>query len=160
MSRLLRFIIAVGLPLAAGFVGSVFTSPAIPDWYAGLEKPVFSPPNWLFAPVWTLLYILMGISFYRILSLQQLNDARAPAAKAAVTVFLVHLAVNLLWSVLFFGLRNPLLGLIDILILLILIAVVIQRFYRLDRTAAYLLLPYLAWVTFATLLNFSIWRLN
>lgn len=149
MNRITKFIIALALPLAAGLIGSLFTTSAIPTWYATLTKPSFSPPNWLFAPVWTALYILMGIALYRIWS-----------RSGSITLFMAHLTVNALWSILFFGLHSPLLGLMDILILLTMIIVLVVQFYRVDRTAAYLLLPYAAWVSFATLLNFTIWQLN
>jgi tryptophan-rich sensory protein len=153
MNRPTKLIIALALPLAAGFIGSLVTAPAIPSWYAGLIKPSFSPPNWLFAPVWTTLYILMGIALYRIVVK---TSWRHPAVK----LFLIHLILNAFWSIAFFGLKSPLLGFLVILALLAMIAAIIWKLYRLDRSAAYLLMPYLAWVTFATLLNFSIWWLN
>lgn len=149
MNRVYKLLIALALPLVAGLIGSLFTAPAIPTWYAGLVKPSFSPPNWLFAPAWTSLYLLMGIAFYRIWS-----------RNGPTTLFIVHLVFNALWSILFFGLHSPLLGLIDILVLLVMILVLIRQFHKVDRTAAFLLVPYAAWVTFATLLNFSIWWLN
>lgn len=159
MNRVYKLLIALALPLAAGLLGALFTTPAIPTWYAGLVKPSFSPPNWLFAPVWTSLYLLMGMAFYRIWSL-----VVAPHDKhlkqQALLLFVIHLVFNALWSILFFGLHSPILGLLDILILLSLIVILTIKFYHLDRTAGYLLIPYLAWVTFATLLNFSIWQLN
>lgn len=159
MNRPTKLIIALALPIAAGLIGSLFTTSAIPTWYATLTKPSFSPPNWIFAPVWTSLYLLMGIAFYRIWSGQILpRDKRMQ--QQSLLLFTIHLVFNALWSILFFGLHNPLLGLFDILILLGLIVIMMIKFYRLDRVAAYLLLPYLAWVTFATLLNFSIWQLN
>lgn len=156
MNRLIKFSIALALPLAAGLIGALFTTPAIPTWYATLIKPSFSPPNWLFGPVWMLLYVLMGIALYRIWILRE----QSPQRRQAMVIFSIHLVVNALWSIIFFGLRSPLLGLIDIAILLCLIIVVTIKFYRLDRVAAYLLFPYLVWVAFATLLNFSIWQLN
>ncbi|MBI1833495.1 MAG: tryptophan-rich sensory protein [Candidatus Andersenbacteria bacterium] len=149
MNRLLKCGIALALPLAAGLIGSLFTAPEIPTWYVTLMKPSFSPPNWLFAPVWTGLYILMGIAFYRIWS-----------RNGSTALFSIHLIVNVLWSFLFFGLHSPLLGLLDIVILLTMIVTLILQFYKTDRTAAFLLVPYAAWVMFATVLNFAIWRLN
>jgi tryptophan-rich sensory protein len=149
MNRPTKLIISLALPLAAGLIGSLFTAPAIPTWYAELSKPFFGPPNWIFAPVWTTLYILMGIALYRVW-----------AYRGLVTLFVIHLVFNALWSILFFGLQSPLLGLFDILLLLGLIILMTIKFYRVDRLAAYLLVPYLAWVSFATLLNFSIWWLN
>lgn len=164
MPRLTKLLISLALPIAAGLVGSLFTMSAIPTWYATLTKPSFSPPNWIFAPVWTGLYLLMGLALYRIVSRNPapgriLRDWSLERRQAA-TLFGIHLVFNALWSILFFGLHNPLLGLLDILILLSLIVIITIKFYRLDRVAAYLLLPYLVWVAFATLLNFSIWQLN
>jgi translocator protein len=147
---------SLALPLAAGLIGSVATTPAIGTWYAVLNKPVFNPPNWIFGPVWTALYLLMGISLYRIWALV---PAR-PEARPAVTLFVIHLAVNALWSIAFFGFKSPGLALLIIITLLGMITVIIKKFYRLDRAAAYLLFPYLAWVGFATLLNFAVWQLN
>lgn len=149
MSRYIKLMISLGLPLSAGFIGSLFTASAIPTWYVTVVKPSFSPPNWLFAPVWTTLFILMGIALYRIWT-----------RNGSIKLFMAHLVANGAWSVLFFGFRSPLLGLIDIVILLAMIGILIVQFYRLDRPAAYLLLPYAAWVTFATVLNFAIWQLN
>src|SRR5688572_20830885 len=107
MNRLGKLIISLTLPLAAALIGSLVTAPAIATWYATLIKPVFSPPNWLFAPVWTALYILMGVALYRVWS-----------RNGSITLFLIHLVFNALWSILFFGLHSPLLGLIDIVVLL------------------------------------------
>lgn len=153
MSRILKLIIAVALPLAAGLIGSLVTTPAIPTWYATLIKPSFSPPNWLFGPVWTLLYILMGVALYRVV-------AKTSWRHPAIKLFLIHLVLNTFWSIAFFGLKSPLLGFLVILALLTMIAAIIRKFYRLDTIAAYLLIPYLAWVTFATILNLAIWQLN
>lgn len=139
-----------------GLLGTPFTVSAVTTWYTTLNKPFFSPPNWIFGPVWTTLYALMGISLYLIWS-QGVKDAKV---KHAVWYFVAQLSLNFLWSLLFFGLQNPLLGLVDIIVLWIAILLTIRAFYPLSKTAAYLLLPYLAWVSFATLLNFSIVLLN
>jgi len=144
------------LPQLAGFVGSLFTTPAIPTWYAGLNKPSFSPPNWLFAPVWLLLYLLMGISLYII----WIKSAENLEAKTARNIFLVHLVFNASWSILFFGLNNPLLGLFNIITIWCFILYLIKAFFGLDKRAAFLLFPYLLWVSFASILNFSIYMLN
>lgn len=140
----------------AGIVGSLFTAPAIPTWYAGLAKPWFSPPNWLFAPVWTVLYALMGISVYRIWRMSK----TLKVARNEVKLFLIHLLVNALWSLVFFGLKNISLALFIIVLLWILIVMLIKRFNKLDLLSSYLLIPYFGWVTFATLLNFALWVLN
>ncbi len=141
---------------AVGILGSVFTAPAIPSWYANLKKPSFSPPNWLFGPVWTLLYALMGISAYLIWQ----EGIERREVKNAFFLFALQLILNFLWSFFFFKLQSPFHALIEIVLLWLLILATIVSFYSLNKTAAYLLIPYLLWVSFATLLNFSIYRLN
>jgi translocator protein len=151
-----RLLIAV-LPVAAVSVaGGLVTRPSIPTWYAALVKPGFTPPDWLFAPVWTTLYVLMAYAVWRILSLPREWPGRA----AAVTAFFVQLGLNSLWSFAFFGARSPVLGLIVVAALVVAILATIRAFWPLDRTAALLLLPYLAWVAYATALNGAIWHLN
>jgi len=151
-----RFLIAA-LPVAAvSLVGSLVTRPSIPTWYAGLAKPWFTPPNWLFAPVWTALYVLMAYAVWRILSLPK----GLPGRSAAIAAFFIQLALNSLWSWVFFGAQSPLAGLIVIAALIVAIGATIRTFWPLDRAAALLLLPYLAWVFYATALNGAIWRLN
>jgi benzodiazapine receptor len=151
-----RFLIAVLPVLVVSVAGSLVTTPNIPTWYTGLAKPGFTPPNWLFAPVWTTLYALMAYAVWRILSLPR----NLPGRSAAVTVFFVQLALNSLWSFAFFGGHSPLAGLIVILALIVAIGATIRAFWLLDRIAALLLLPYLAWVAYATALTGAIWRLN
>ena len=136
---------------AAGLAGTAFTMSAIPEWYAFLAKPEFSPPNWLFGPVWTLLYFMMGVAAW-------LVWRRAGAV--ALKVFWLQLALNALWTPLFFGLRSPLLGFVCIAALWLAIVWTIAVFWRVSRPAAVLLLPYLAWVSFASILNLSIYMLN
>ncbi|MDD3284006.1 MAG: tryptophan-rich sensory protein [Patescibacteria group bacterium] len=152
LKKIAQFIVSILVCLSAGFIGSLFTTPNIPTWYSTLQKPSFNPPNWLFAPVWTSLFILMGISLYLIL--QKENN------KKAIFIFTIQLILNIAWSFSFFALQNPLYGLINILILLIFIILTITNFYKLNRTSAYLLLPYLFWVSFATILNFYLYKLN
>lgn len=146
----MKLFISLLLPQLAGLVGSLFTISAIPTWYATLNKPSFSPPNWIFGPVWTTLYILMGISLYLVWS----------KGKKGVMLFKLHLILNALWSILFFGLRSPMLGLIAIIILWTMILALIKIFWKIDKTASILLWPYLAWVSFATILNLAILLLN
>jgi tryptophan-rich sensory protein len=140
----------------AGAIGSPFTFPAIPTWYATLSKPFFSPPNWVFGPVWTMLYILMGISAYLIWQ----HGWKKKQVRFALFLFGMQLFLNALWSILFFGLRSPFYGLLCIIPLWICIALCIRAFYPIERWAAYLLVPYLLWVSFATILNAAIWMLN
>ncbi len=152
----IRLVVSVVVCLLAGFIGSFFTSSSIPTWYAGVSKPAFNPPNWVFAPVWTALFILMGISLYLVWN----KGLQVNAVKIAVAVFAIQLILNVLWSVLFFGLKSPLYAFIEIIILWLSILFTIVLFFRISRTAGYLLVPYILWVSFAALLNFSIWRLN
>ncbi|MCJ7514848.1 MAG: tryptophan-rich sensory protein [Dehalococcoidia bacterium] len=151
-----KLVISMVACLAAGAIGSVFTRSAIPTWYATLEKPAFSPPNWLFFPVWTILYILMGIAAFLVWRKGWENRQ----VRAALIIFIVQLVLNTLWSVVFFGFESPLLGLIVILVLWVAILVTIIQFFKISRTASVLLWPYLLWVTFAAFLNSSIWLLN
>jgi tryptophan-rich sensory protein len=142
--------------IAASLLGQWATYPNLASWYAGLVKPSFNPPNWIFAPVWTTLYVLMAYSVWRILKI----DGRPAERRIALTLFFLQLTLNALWSWLFFGLNNPLAGLLNILPQLLLILATIDRFRRLDLIAALCLMPLAAWVAYASLLNFEIWRLN
>lgn len=144
-----KLIIALVLPQLAGVIGSLFTLTAIDSWYQGLVKPLWSPPNWIFGPVWLSLYLMMGVSWFL-----------AWKKGAPKALFLIHLAFNSLWSVLFFGFKQPGLALVEIVILWLLIVAVMRQFYKFNRWSVYLLLPYFLWVSFATFLNFSIYRLN
>jgi benzodiazapine receptor len=151
-----KLVVSIVACLAAGAIGSIFTRSAIPTWFATLEKPVFSPPNWLFAPVWTLLYILMGIAAFLVWR----KGLENRQVRTALIIFLIQLILNVLWSVVFFGLESPLLGLVVILFLWVAILVTVIQFFKISRTASVLLWPYLLWVTFAAVLNSSIWLLN
>lgn len=142
---------------AAGLIGSFFTAPAIPTWYAALEKPAFSPPNWVFAPVWFLLYLMMGVALYLVWTAKK---SPSRTKQWALTFFGLQLALNSAWSIIFFGLKNPFYALIDLIALLLVLIATILFFWKISRTAAWLLLPYLAWGMFAALLNASIWQLN
>lgn len=139
-----------------GLLGTPFTATAIPTWYVFLEKPFFAPPNWIFGPVWSILYLLMGISAYLVWT----SDKKEKLIHHALHMFLIQLFLNFLWSVLFFGLKSPVLGLIDIVALLGFIFFTIKAFMRVSRPAAYMLIPYILWVSFATILNAAIIFLN
>lgn len=152
----IKLISSILLCQAAEIIGSIFTFSSIPTWYRSLVKPIFSPPNYLFGPVWIILYTLMGISLYLIWQ----KGLKRKEIKEAITLFLIQLVFNSLWSIIFFGLRNIQLALVEILILLLLIIAVTVKFYRIDKRAAYLLLPYLLWTIFASVLNYSLWTLN
>jgi tryptophan-rich sensory protein len=154
MKPIFMLIVSVVICQLAGLIGSIFNFASIPTWYAGLTKPSFNPPNWVFGPVWTLLFLLMGISFYLVWSHGFGNS------KIALWLFILQLVLNILWSALFFGLRNPGIAFVEIVLLWISIAATIFSFYSISRPAAWLMVPYIFWVTFAAVLNFSIWMLN
>ena len=147
---------SVVLCMLAGFVGRIFTTPKIDGWYAGLNKPSFNPPGWLFGPVWTALYVMMAIALYLVWR----KGLAAKGVKVALAVFLVQLALNALWSFAFFGAESPLAGLVVIVALWAMIAASIAAFAPISRAAAALLVPYILWVTFAAILNASIYLLN
>ncbi|MBP7057327.1 tryptophan-rich sensory protein [Candidatus Gracilibacteria bacterium] len=149
-----RFAIALALPILAGGIGGFFTSDAVLQWYPTLIKPWFSPPNWIFGPVWTLLYILMGISCYRLWTSNHAHH------KQALALYWAQLVVNAIWSPAFFGLQSTLLGMVIIWPLWLMIIVLIIKSYKIDRPAAWLLVPYLAWVSFASILATSLYVLN
>ena len=151
----LKLVVSIILCQIAGLLGALFTTPAIPTWYATLKKPFFNPPNWIFSPVWISLFILMGISLFFVW-----RRTDHPKFKIAFFFFFVQLIFNVLWSIAFFGLKSPLLGLIDIILLWIAILLTIQNFLKISKFAGVLLIPYLLWVSFAALLNFSLWLLN
>lgn len=151
-----KLVAALIITQLAGVIGSVFTFSAIPVWYASLEKPWFTPPSWVFAPVWTTLYLLMGIALYLVWA----RGLDHPGVTSAIGAFSIQLVLNVLWSYLFFGLQSPLLGLVEILLLWVSIAATIILFYRVSRVAAVLLIPYIVWVTVATFLTYYIWILN
>jgi translocator protein len=153
---LIKVIICIFLCLSAGGIGSRFTASAIPGWYATLNKPPFSPPNWIFAPVWTILYILIGLAA----ALVWQQSLRNPHVRSALVVFLIQLILNMLWPVLFFGLHSPFYGLVDILFLWAMILVTIAQFSKVSILAAVLLIPYILWVTFASGLNLGLFLLN
>ncbi|MBU3942939.1 tryptophan-rich sensory protein [Patescibacteria group bacterium] len=146
-----KLIICLGLPQLAGLVGSIFTVSAIPIWYTGLQRPFFSPPNWIFGPAWILLYILMGISAYLI---WQKGD------KQSLRLFWIHLFFNATWSIIFFGLQSPFWALLNIIIIWLFIIILMIKFWKINRWATYLLVPYFLWVSFASILNYFIWYLN
>lgn len=150
-----KLVASILLCQMAGFLGSLFTAPAIPTWYQTLNKPFFTPPNWIFGPVWISLYLLMGISLFVVW-----RNPGHPKFKLAFIFFFVQLILNILWSAVFFGLQSPFLGLMDIVLLWIVILLTILSFLKISKFAGALLIPYLLWVSFAILLNFFLWILN
>lgn len=156
MKNSLKLLLSIAVCELSGIIGATFTISAIPNWYANLNKPFFSPPNWLFGPVWTILYLLMGVSFYLIWT----QSPKRKGVLLAIKTFIFQLFLNFIWTPVFFGLRSPELGLIVIVAMWFAILAAIAKFHHLSKTAAYLLIPYLLWVSFATLLNGSIALLN
>lgn len=152
-----KLIFSVGLCLAAGIIGSFFTVSAIPDWYVSLNKPSFSPPNWIFGPAWTLLYILMGYSLYLVQSSKFKDQS---FKNKALIIFAIQLSLNAIWSIIFFGMKNPVLAFVDIIALWVAIIFTIKAFSKINKLASYILYPYLAWVSFASILNLAIILLN
>lgn len=149
-------IFSVAIPLIVGFLGSLLTTPSIDTWYMALNKPSFNPPNWLFGPVWTILFILMGVALFLVL-----RDGReSKQFKAACWSFGAQLFLNIYWSFLFFFVKEPPLAFWAIISLMSMVVVNIYYFYQVKKVSAYLLIPYLAWITFASVLNYLIWYLN
>ncbi len=151
-----RLVLSLGICEAAGIAGSIYTLQSVREWYPTLTKPQFNPPAWVFGPVWTALFIMMGLSLYLVWN----RGLKKKGVTDAVAIFGVQLILNVVWSYLFFGLRNPSLALFEIIVLWGAILVTILKFGKIDRPAAYLLIPYLLWVGFAGVLNLSIVLLN
>ena len=152
----LKLLASFILCLTAGFIGSLFTRAAVPTWYATLSKPTFTPPSSVFGPVWTILYLLMGTALFLVWRTNGVLQQR----RKALSAFILQLVLNTIWSMLFFGLRAPLAGLVGIICLWVAIWLTIHFFARISRMAAWLLIPYLLWVSFAVILNISIFILN
>lgn len=157
MQKNLRIAAIVLTCLAVGYFSSLITRENIPTWYVSLKKPIFNPPNWVFAPVWTILYIMMGIAAGRVWNKVD-NDLQN--VKKGMYFFIVQLALNALWSYLFFGIHNLFLSLIEIILLWLMIYETMVQFKKVDKLASKLLIPYLVWVSYATILTASVWYLN
>ena len=156
MKLALKITILIIICLGIGYASSIVTQNGVQTWYPLIEKPSFNPPNWVFAPVWTILYLCIAVAGGIIWNKIESN----PLAKRAMLLFVIQLILNTLWSFLFFGLRNPLIALIEIILLLLVIYETFILFNRINKVAGYLFIPYLFWVAFALLLNASIWWLN
>jgi translocator protein len=156
MKPIFKLLIAVFIPLAVGALSGYFTSSAISGWYATLNKPFFNPPNYLFGPVWTVLYIMMGIAYYLVWNSKLVSENKSKA----YLFYWVQLFLNFMWSICFFYFQNPTLALVVIVLMIITIASTIFTFRKFSTIAAWLLVPYICWVSFATALNFELWRLN
>ncbi len=157
MSNLLKLIISLALPLGVGAISGIATSNNVDTWFTTINKPAFNPPSWVFAPVWTTLYILMGVAFFLVW-----KSSAPPSAnkRTAASFFMLQMALNFLWSFLFFHFHEIGLALLDIILLWCSIILCIIYFRKINKTAALLLLPYLLWVSFATVLNAAIYMLN
>jgi len=155
-ANIIAFLICIAIPLLIGFIGSQFTMESVKTWYTTINRPSFNPPNWVFAPVWTTLYILMGIASFRVWKKRK----SAEWFHWAVVIYLIQLLFNLMWSFIFFELHQIGFALIEIILLLMLIIINAFIFYRFDKLAAWLFLPYFLWVSFATYLTYSIFILN
>lgn len=157
MNRITKILTVVVTCLVIGYFSGIVTKSAITTWYPTLVKPSFNPPNWIFAPVWSTLYIMMGIAAGLVWDRMESNTE---AVKKALLFFALQLALNALWSYLFFGLMNPMLALLEIVILWLMIYETYVQFGKINKIAGYLFIPYLLWVSFAMVLNASIWWLN
>ena len=155
MNRFLKLILCILIPLSIGAISGIANASSVNTWFVTLNKPIFNPPNYLFAPVWTCLYILMGISIFLIL-----QTPKTPFRKNAVTIFCVQLFLNFCWSFLFFKFQLLGIAFIEIIFIWLSIITMIYIFQKINKTAAYLQIPYLLWVSFASVLNASIWWLN
>lgn len=153
--NLKKLSISIIITLVAGFIGSFFTGPAVKTWYLIINKPTWNPPSWLFAPVWTTLFIMMGVSLAIVWSKKMNKNVTL-----ALQIFTVQMLLNILWSIIFFGLGNFWLAFVEIAILWVFILATIIKFFKIDKTAGYLLIPYILWVSFASFLNFTIAGLN
>ena len=156
MQKILKIVLVIVVCVTIGYLSGMVTRDSITTWYPTLVKPVFNPPNWIFAPVWTLLYLMMAIAA----GLVWTSNYEYKAVKKALGFFAIQFGLNALWSYLFFGLHNPLVALFEIFLLLLMIFETYVLFKKIDKLAGLLLVPYLAWVSFAMVLNFSIWWLN
>ena len=155
-NNIFKLFAAVVISEMAGIVGTVFTTPSIPGWYAGLVKPAINPPAWVFAPVWTTLFFLMGVAAFLVWN----KGIGHKNVKIALGIFVGQLFLNTLWSFIFFGSHNPGLAFVEIIFLWLTILATIIAFAKISKLAAWLLAPYILWVSFAGFLNYSLWQLN
>lgn len=157
MNKISRILVVVVTCLVIGYFSGIVTQSSIVSWYPTLVKPSFNPPNWIFAPVWSMLYVMMGVAAGLVWNRIEFEKE---LVKKALIFFAIQLALNALWSYLFFGLKNPMLAGIEIIVLWLMIYETQQKFAKINKTAGFLFIPYLLWVSFAMVLNISIWWLN
>lgn len=156
MSSYVKLLIAIALPVLVGGISGFFTVTGVESWYQTIQKPSWNPPNWVFGPVWTTLYVMMGIALWLVWK----EDTSRELKMIAAILFGVQLILNFLWSFVFFRLEQPGFAFLEILFMWIAILATIFAFAQVNKTAAWLLVPYISWVSFAAILNFTIWRLN
>lgn len=156
MKNWMKLVISVAVPVVIGFIGGQFSKPEIDGWYQSIEKPLWQPPNWVFGPVWTALYILMGISLYLVWK----SNTPENRKRTAIALWIVQLVFNFLWSYIFFSLHELGWALAEILVLWVFILLTIFAFARISKLAAWLLVPYISWVSFASILAYTIYQLN
>ncbi|MBK9793558.1 MAG: tryptophan-rich sensory protein [Sphingobacteriales bacterium] len=156
MNSFIKLFISIFICMAVGGISGYLTASEIPGWYMSLNKPGFNPPNWIFAPVWTTLYILMGVSFWLIWK----SSVDEAVKNRAMLFFIIQLVLNFFWSIIFFSFHQLGFAMAEIVLLWIFILFSIISFYPISKAASYLLIPYICWVSFASVLNFAVWRLN
>jgi translocator protein len=156
MNNLIKLVLSIALPLLIGFASSYFTITGVDSWYTTIQKPSWNPPNWIFGPVWTTLYVLMGISLFLIWKAGTSKETK----RSALILFALQIIANFFWSFIFFDQHQMGLAFAEIIVLWLLILLTIFSFAKINKVAAWLLVPYISWVSFAAILNFTIWRLN
>jgi len=156
MTNPAKLVIAIAIPLAVGATSSFFTVTGVESWYQTINKPSWNPPNWIFGPVWTTLYIMMGVALFLVWK----SESPQVIKKTAFILFAFQLVLNFFWSLIFFKLEKPGWAFIEIIALWLLILATIFAFARVNKTAAWLLVPYISWVSFAAILNYTIWKIN
>jgi translocator protein len=159
MNKISKILVVVVTCLVVGYFAGMVTRSAITTWYPTLVKPSFNPPNWIFAPVWSMLYVMMGVAAGLVWNRME-QEKEKEVAKSALIFFAIQLALNALWSYLFFGLKNPMLAGLEVIVLWLMIYETYLKFAKIDKIAGFLFIPYLLWVSFASVLNASIWWLN
>jgi len=156
MSNIVKAIIAIVIPLMVGATSGFFTVTGVESWYQTIQKPSWNPPNWIFGPVWTTLYVMMGIALFLVWK----EDTSEELKKIAIALFAVQLTLNFFWSFIFFNQQQPGWALVEIIAMWFFILLTIFAFAQVNKTAAWLLVPYISWVSFASILNYTIWQLN
>jgi tryptophan-rich sensory protein len=156
MSNIFKAVIAISLPLLVGATSGFFTVTGVESWYQTIQKPSWNPPNWIFGPVWSTLYVMMGVALFLVWK----EDTSEELKKIAFTLFAIQLGLNFFWSFIFFNQQQPGWALVEIVAMWVFILLTIFAFAQVNKTAAWLLVPYISWVSFATILNYTIWQLN